>query len=36
MVAVLSVVLFGETFTTTKIIGVILVAAGVIFIALKP
>ena len=35
MVAVLSVVLFGETFTTTKIIGVILVAAGVVLISLK-
>ena len=33
MVAVLSVILFGESFTTTKIIGVVLVAIGVILIS---
>lgn len=35
MVAVLSVILFGESFTTTKIIGVVLVAIGVILISWK-
>ena len=35
MVAVLSVILFGETFSTTKIAGVVLVAVGVILISWK-
>ena len=35
MVAILSVILFGESFTATKIAGVILVAVGVILISWK-
>lgn len=35
MVAVLSVILFGESFSLTKIVGVILVSLGVILISWK-
>lgn len=35
MVAVLSVILFGESFTVTKITGVVMVAVGVILISWK-